>query len=430
MLIQKAVLAAITQRDSWDRYGDLFTVEFWEGETGQSLYRIIEHFWKHAGPRIKSLDTKTAEALIRARVSKTDAQARRIRYLRDALSIPQGKLEPLIQEALYSWAARREIAEASERLLSGRFNAADVAARFDLLATATTNSDGPEEAPDDEVRRLLKLEVATGKYPTRLAGVDTQLDGGLWSGEVGVVMGPSYRGKTWVLTYLGGAALLSGVPVQHHTFEISRRRTAIRYYQSMLHRDRARVLEHPQATQTALRKLKLPPWSIKDHSAYPVTTGKIRQHMMRFVQDCKAAGFKKPPLFIVDYIDLIQAASGASEGRFALAAIVKELRESAARFEVGIWTASQTHRGSYNADHIYMENVAESIAKVERADVVITLNQNQTEDAMDIMRWKICKARERTVDEPEQYLRTHKAEQTFTHDPEYIEGQYYGDKED
>ena len=123
--MQKAVLAALTQRDSWERYGELFTVDFWEGETGQSLFKIIQHFWKHAGKRIKSLDLKTAEALICSRLTKADARARRVRYLRESLSIPTGKWEPLIQEALYSWATRRELATAAEHHLAGRFNAAD-----------------------------------------------------------------------------------------------------------------------------------------------------------------------------------------------------------------------------------------------------------------------------------------------------------------
>ena len=175
-MIQKAVLAALTKRDNWDRYGSLFNVEFWEGATGQSLYQIVEHFWKHAGVRIRVLDAETAEALIHSRSTKADAQARRIRYLRESLSIPQGKLEPLIQEALNFWVARRELAAAADKLMSGTFEASTVAARFDLLAHATDNNGmGPEAHPGVEVKALLAQEVATGKYPTKLEEVDKHL---------------------------------------------------------------------------------------------------------------------------------------------------------------------------------------------------------------------------------------------------------------
>jgi hypothetical protein len=190
--------------------------------------------------------------------------------------------------------------------------------------------------------------------------------------------------------------LLQGVPVQHHTFktEVNDARCSIRYYQNLCRAGRKDIMAHRKKYSEKLKRLKLPMWQVLEHEGSP-TTGHIRQHVLRFIRECKLAGYKKPPLIIVDYLGLISPVDKRLEGRFSYQARTKELRHIAASCGVGIWTAHQTNRGTFNAQHIGMEDSSEDIGVVWTSDVIITLNQTPQEELHGVQRWYIAKARER-----------------------------------
>ena len=210
------------------------------------------------------------------------------------------------------------------------------------------------------------------------------------------------------LVHLGSAALTVGKPVQHHTGEISRNRTSIRYYQSLLGRDRYWVLTHPDEVSDAMRALELGNWSIKEHTSRRASTAHIRRQVSEFVEQGNPN-----PLVIVDYLDLIDPTDRKMEGRFALTAVSRELREIAAEFECAVWSASQVSRGVWGSSNIRMQDVAEAIGKVEAADVVVTLNQTSEEKGVGRMRWYVDKARERVLTEPEVHTIVNTEHQSF-----------------
>jgi len=54
-------------------------------------------------------------------------------------------------------------------------------------------------------------------------------NGGLGKGELGIVVGGSGMGKTWLLCALGAQALKEGKKVIHYTLELSADYTGMRY---------------------------------------------------------------------------------------------------------------------------------------------------------------------------------------------------------
>jgi hypothetical protein len=427
-MIPKAVLGMLLERDGWDRYGQQFRRGYWDGRTGGDLYDIIARFWESAGDRIKTLDDATISALIHANHDAAEA-AERLRYVRDAKKIPDGKRDPLVHEALRLWASRDALISLADDHAAGNFDAAAGALRLDELARAQNNGHtGPIlSQPHLDVLDTVTSEKSTQVYPTGIPQIDEQLTGGLWSGETGIVLAPSHRGKTQFLVGMGAAALLDGIPIQHHTCEISAKRTKIRYYQCLCKLQRALVLGSPSLARRRLAKLHLPPWSIRDWSGAKASTAQVRQDVMRFIEACDRAGIKKRPLILVDYIDLLYPAQGGNEGRFALNAIIKELRHIAVSYDVGLWTASQTQRSTYgDKASVRMQHAAESIGKIENADVILTLNANALEKNIGVQRWYIDKARERTVTIPETAVRNRKELQWFDPNLTDVEEIYYG----
>ena len=301
-------------------------------------------------------------------------------------------LDGLVKDVLYRWRTQDFLVSAAQELEEGDLDLYALSAKMSALARATDHEQEEEGNLVEDSLQILTEENIGVVYTTGLEELDFQLKGGLWAGEEGIVLAPSFRGKTWALVHFGATSLKRGVPVQHHTHEISRRRTAIRYYQSMLSKGRLWVLEHPEETGRMLRDLDLPQWSIKDHSGGSVTTARIRKEVSEFVDLCDT-----PPLIVVDYIDLIAPSNRKLEGRFALTAVAQELREIAAEFGVGVWTATQANRPSWDKSIVKMSDVSEAIGKVEKADVIVTLNQTAEEKSCGTMRFVIEKARERVL---------------------------------
>lgn len=393
-MLERQILAALLRKDSWIRYGGLFATHFFSTETYRSLFQLIERTW--AGYEGDS-DIIPKNLLI-ARIEDNSPSPEREGSLKRTLDLlleeeyDEELVDGLVKDVLYRWRTQDFLVSAAQELEDGQLDLYALSAKLSALARATDTESSEEGNLVEEASDLLTDETTGVVYTTGLAELDFQLKGGLWAGEEGIVLAPSFRGKTWALVHFGATALKRGTPVQHHTCEISRRRTAIRYFQSMLGRSRLWVLENPAETQAALKSLSLPEWSIRDHSGGSITTARIRKEVAEFVDKCD-----DPPLIIVDYIDLIAPSNRKLEGRFALTAIAQELREIAAEFGVGVWTATQANRPSWDKQVVKMSDVSEAIGKVEKADVIVTLNQTADEKACGTMRFVIEKARERVV---------------------------------
>jgi len=53
--------------------------------------------------------------------------------------------------------------------------------------------------------------------------------GGLASGELGVIVAPAGIGKTWILCALGGGAMKKGVNIVHYSLELNEAYIGLRY---------------------------------------------------------------------------------------------------------------------------------------------------------------------------------------------------------
>jgi len=397
-MLEQTVLAALIQKDAWLRFGGLFDVPFFASDTYRKVYKYVRDTWRDYEGEATTIPKAILFAAFEsgAATSAEEETLKRTTTLIYEVELDHGMHVGLVRDALLRWRARDYIVSAATDLEAGSLDLFATATKFDLLARATEKEQEEEPSPIHDVLALLSTEMGLNAYTTGLVRLDDVLNGGLWAQELGVIIAQTHGGKTWFLTHMGASNLALGTPVQHFTHEISRQRVAIRYYQNLLKKDRLYILSHPEAVKEELQSLDVAPWSIKDYASGGVTTATLRKDVRDFVEKVDTK-----PLIMVDYIDLIQPADRRLEGRFALTAVTEELRQIAAEFEVGVWTATQANRPSWSKTHIRMQDVSEAIGKVEKADVIVTLNQNPEEKRLGEMRFFVDKARERVVKEKE-----------------------------
>jgi KaiC/GvpD/RAD55 family RecA-like ATPase len=421
---EQAILKALLSREYWDAYGELLAPLFSDPAvpgTSKLLYRAIETHWTQVveGTQLPLDLLRTYAVQLAANQYETNDLQREIESIGN-LELGED-LNVVLLKAVTNHAVSEVLINAQRKIsLEGEVDLYDVMADLQLIENRTTRAKILDLFSLDNLVLGIEEELDCQKFPTEFPSLDKMLNGGLWASEIGVLLGEVHIGKTWALTYLGSRALLQGTPVIHFTGEITKARTFIRYYQSLLGMDRLAVMAKPTQVREALGDLQLPPWCVVDFSNRAYNTHQLRYDVMRFCQEVE-----KPPLIIVDYIDKLKSADRRLEGRFALTDITEYLRRIACEVEGGLWTASQVGRVAYGEMYVRKENVAEAIGKVEIADIIVTLNQTNEEKRFDQMRWLVEKARERVLPpQPEVVLRCHPAMQSFEENVQASQDQF------
>jgi KaiC/GvpD/RAD55 family RecA-like ATPase len=362
------------------------------------MYSLIVDFWRNT-TEVEVLSKDTLFPLIEVTFEESDQSLAKDVAGSMLSSSENESLDYLLDQVLLKWSSSTLLTEAITAYQQGSFDPSYLASKLQQISDSVhAEKENLDISPVSEGVALLEAEVASKVYPTGLSELDNQLRGGVWAGEIALLMAPSHRGKTQALCSFGAHALRQGIPVQHHTFEINRRRTYVRYLQNLLDKPRDWILKHQKKAVAAALRLDLPEWSIREYTGGSASTGDV----LRAVQGYISSGVEAP-LVIVDYLDLVKPLGGDKINRHDtnLTLVVEELRQIASDLEIGLWTASQVQRGAWGSTHIRMENVAESIGKVNTADVVVTMNQTMDEEHMRILRFYIDKARERGLTQPE-----------------------------
>lgn len=235
-------------------------------------------------------------------------------------------------------------------------------------------------------------DLWTNKISTGWPHIDARLDGGASGGELGIIISPSNRGKTMSLINVGyGAATLgSGKNVVHWTGEIHPKVVAKRYGARMMHRFIRRDDNWKLYRDELLIKArKLLPGNIRIFGGTKTSLLDLEQQLDAYMND----GYIFDEV-IVDYIDLLKPPRRYEDRRFELTDISEGLRELAQKYNVPIWSASQSNRASYSKEVIDLQDIAEDIGKVNTADIIITLSQTKDEYSNNRCRLYTAKIRD------------------------------------
>ena len=232
----------------------------------------------------------------------------------------------------------------------------------------------------------------THKVPTGWYHVDKILEGGLGPGELGVILGPSNRGKSMALINVGfGAASIgSGKRVVHITHEMSGNIVSKRYAARMVFRFPIRdedLGKYEDELHIAAKRLL--PGSVRVLDLGRVSVQTVKANLDRLI-----AEDYKFDLIIDDYPDLMESDRKYAQRRFELSHIYAELRDLGRHYGCPVWVASQSRRESFSKEIVTMQDIAEDIGKVNISDVIIGLCQTPEEEKEQECRLFMAKVRD------------------------------------
>lgn len=393
MSLERKVLSLLTIHESWERYKKTVPEGFFHGEL-KTLYSQIKRYWEVSGETSDHISRGAMIHMVESLDLPPTETANLVVMFQECLDlvVSAEEEEPAIREAVFKWTSRQILQSAVVDLENHTLNPGNLAKRFADLQALVESQKQPEISPLD-VAAVLETEQNKHIYPTGILELDSVLGGGLWQPELGLILAPTFVGKTSALVSFGAQALLRGESVYMATGEVARNRLIIRFYQSLLNLTRDEVLFNPELVQTKLSELNLPEWQIDDFSGSGASTTTIGSRVREFF-----GGDPKGGLILVDHLELgVIRPSTNSEGRFALGDAAEELRQIAVQNHCGLWTAQQSDRQSLGGSRVTMSNAAESLHPVRKSDVVISLSQDLEERREGIMRAGIEKGRERTI---------------------------------
>jgi len=279
---------------------------------------------------------------------------------------------------------KNAIMESVDLLQSGQYD--DIKTLIDSAMKAGTEKDiGHIYMEDIEIRYS---DSVRSPVETPWETINGILDGGLGSGELGVLVAPAGVGKSWGLVNVGAHALLKGLNVVHYTLELNEAYTGLRYDSRITGIASQNLKWHKDEVDDKLKDIK-GNLVIKYFPTKTATVNTIEAHIERMTLHGT-----KPDIVILDYADLLRGhLKGGMDKRHILENIYEDLRGLAGEREMPVWTASQANRSSLEMDIIEADKIAESYSKIMVADFVMSLSRKVTDKIANTGRWHIIKNR-------------------------------------
>ena len=221
------------------------------------------------------------------------------------------------------------------------------------------------DTPETRIERRSKWDDS--KYPLFLIdGLDEKIKG-LGRGQLGMWVAPPNAGKSPALLHMAVAYAVQGLNVLHITLEDPREEVENRLDAALtgIPLDKLRKLPNKLRNRwLRIRKTLKGQIRVIDGTDGGWSVGQVEktwhdQRRQGFTADC----------IIVDYDDELECNvqfKGESARRMQFAEIYRQLRKTAARLNVIVWTAAQSKKESLGRRIIGMGDLAEDFSKVQK----------------------------------------------------------------
>lgn len=241
--------------------------------------------------------------------------------------------------------------------------------------------ESPWENIDANMSQENVVPITTG-----ISKLDNTLGGGLYKGDVGLLIAGLGFGKTSMTTAMAHAAATckcydndyKGFKVLHIVFEDTVRQISRKYY-SRVTQVETRLLnqneETAQNVTTALKEYEDAEMMLNNVKIIRLATGEvtateIKEKIKRKINE----GFK-PDLVIIDYFDCLAPERGTGsltkweqEGK-----TMRKLENMAKEMDIAIWLPTQGNRESISSELITADKMGGSMMKAHAAQVIISI---------------------------------------------------------
>jgi replicative DNA helicase len=223
--------------------------------------------------------------------------------------------------------------------------------------------------------------------PTPWPHINEMLQGGLGSGDVGIIFGNPGGGKSWMLTALGAMPVSLGYTVAHYTLELSEGYMGRRYDATFTGLKVQELGLHRQEVNEMIEKLK-GKLIIKEFSMGKASISSIEAHIQKMTD----LG-TRPDLVIIDYVDLLKSKRKSVDRKDEIDDIYISTKALARDLKLPIWTVSQVNRAGAKDDVIEGDKAAGSYNKVMIADFAMSLSRKRLDKVNGTGRAHIMKNR-------------------------------------
>ena len=246
------------------------------------------------------------------------------------------------------------------------------------------------------VSEIVNYEVTKAKtdvIKTNIKSLDHVLKGGFHKGELAFLVAPPGRGKSTFLINLLYSFLMQKKLTVLLSNELRSEAILSRLYRRILKMPREQFsYENKKDIEDGLtRFFKFVKGKGVVHYV-PVNSWSVSD-MKSWISAWEKEFDQKVDAIIIDYFDRLKK-PWAEDNRLKQRALVDELRDYAVDKDIFIGTATQANKASLDAPLVTEQHIGEAFAKIETADVVISLSQNTQEREQKKGRLTILKNRE------------------------------------
>ena len=306
--------------------------------------------------------------------------------LREAYIASEADLK-YVQEEFSTFCKNQQLKKALlssvDLLKAGDFDSIKILVENAMKAGQDKNI-GHEYIKDIETRYR---ENNRSTIPTPWNEFNELLQGGLGSGDFGLVFGNPGGGKSWCLVALGGYAVRMGYNVLHYTLELGEDYVGRRYDAFFTQLPVNQITKHKERVEEVIPQLpgKL---VIKEFSTGRATVNTIESHIRKCMdQDIK------PDLILIDYVDLLSSKRKSIDRKFEIDDIYTSTKGLAKELNLPIWSVSQVNRAGAKDEIIEGDKAAGSYDKIMITDFCLSLSRKAKDKINGTGRFHVMKNR-------------------------------------
>lgn len=373
------MLSILRDRKMFTTLAPVLTKEYFPHEL-EAIYYALSRYWRSAKGGVESEVAPLPSLRILAKKKCSPKAWTLVEALLDQMEIMEVKPPRAVTQRVQDYIIRQGLSNLALSISQGvdspgkEVNPQEVKRSLEKLCAI---SESAEDTGTDYLKSSTDYfsELDAKRVPTGIREIDRGIGGGLGAGELGIIVAPPGGGKTALLVNFGAQALLLGLSVLHVTLEIHTAMVAMRYDMRIGGFTTDQLRANSKLALRSRRRVKREGGRlcIYDRSHQRLTPLGID----RIIEQSEGSSLG---LCLVDYGDLLGSDRGLEGRRYELGEVYRELRRISSKYNLPLWTASQTNRGAIG-EEFDISAMAEDISKAHTADAIICAVQTREQRA-------------------------------------------------
>jgi replicative DNA helicase len=252
------------------------------------------------------------------------------------------------------------------------------------------------------LHNLKELYLLQGGMKSGIPLIDNNI-GGIMKKELTMLLADTNVGKSMAMVAIGGCLVRGGYRVLHVSLEMSKARTLIRYFATLIESSDnmgyTSILgfNPAEAVFNYVHKLHDKYEGLLFVEELPTGRGTIG-NLYTLIDR-----YAPIDVIIVDYLDLLAPLSKRDARRFELADLSVGLRGISSEKDIAVLSATQTSRQASGKRIVGKEMVAEDYEKVRVCDTVISMGQSKDDELKQEVIFFIAKSRNTEKNKADRY---------------------------